>query len=491
MKHLLLILSALLMMAQAIYADSYVIDSIDVDFTNIYSYSSDIELNFGKYADGVKVGQGYTDRIFRALLRFPTAADSNSTYSISSADSIIVGVCIGSLANIGTADSLFLIGYPLIQSGWYEGLSALESGEDTCGCDWNHANDANHTDCSGSDLNWNTAGADGEGTDRGTTKIKWWDGDSWEDSVCIDSTNWAPGDTILIKIPGTELSNFSASGIIIIQSSLISIDNTTYFRLFSDEAITDFDLKPFTIVYFSADACDPPPSLESASADSILSDFSGEQDYIWRQFHFPDTAMSNGYAVLRASTTAYQDSSADTTHVAFQQNTPFRDTITISVTETDTVRFTGWLYDATADCWSPRIEWYLALVDEDTQAPDVHDAFNIDNWVSAGETDLVSITVGAVDSLDFDTTIIRYGTSIPTSITDGSLLWTGGALENNTANYNLTADSGMVYFVIFGGDEVDNWNEGVSDSLFMPGVPVGGIKQNGMFQIMMDKNRSW
>ncbi len=127
----------------------------------------------------------------------------------------------------------------------------------------------------------------------------------------------------------------------------------------------------------------------------------------------------------------------------------------------------------------------------DSQPPDLHDSLDALYWVAVN-SDIVKIYAGQVDSSDYDTTIIRYGSSMPTGVEDGNLLWTGGILEDNTSDYSLAADSGWVFFKIFAGDELDNWNVGVGDSLFMPGAQGdSGIKQNGLYQFILNENRRW
>ena len=112
----------------------------------------------------------------------------------------------------------------------------------------------------------------------------------------------------------------------------------------------------------------------------------------------------------------------------------------------------------------------------DSEGPDPHDAFAI-QWVLSLDPDSVQIIIGAVDSTDYDTTIIRWDTaSIPSTISSGQLLWQGGAVENDTSNYivNSISQPDWVYFSVFAGDEVPNWSTAVSDSVYFPSCNGGG-----------------
>ena len=109
----------------------------------------------------------------------------------------------------------------------------------------------------------------------------------------------------------------------------------------------------------------------------------------------------------------------------------------------------------------------------DNDPPDIHDLFSA-LMVRNLDPDSVTLAVSAVDSTDYDTTEIRYGTTMPSNQTNGSRLWAGGSLENDTSVYLLSVTQpDWVYFKIFSGDEVPNWSSGVGDSIYFPGCGSG------------------
>lgn len=314
---------------------------------------------------------------------------------------------------------------------------------------------------SGADTNWTTDGCWGSGTDRTANPL----------SDTLTRADTLSDGRLHINITGLDST---------IYGFLIKpVSNSHQWNSFHIGAYDGTE--PCSVYVDYSDAgCDAPPDLETASADSIRSDYTAENDSLYIQFDFPDTAMSAGYAVYRYSTSAYQDSSSDTNHVTFSQNATHRDTITVNGTEEYTLYVSAWLYDSGEDCWSSRVEFSTTLSPGDTQSPDQLDLFSILKIVHIN-ADSVELAVGAVDSADYTNLIIRGDTAaIPTTITSGWSVFTGSAPEDDTSLYlagALDTLGWMLYLSAFTQDEVPNSSAALSDSIYFPrggGETTGG-----------------
>jgi hypothetical protein len=260
MKKILVILMVLLPVL-AMAQESYRIDSVAIDFGQIAGYTGDTAKNYGASINDIFVGYGFTTaRPYRAPLRFPTMVDSNTALGISSADSIIVGVPISTISPLGSiqpAESICVGADLMARSDWKPG-PGVGGGSDTCGMKWYWANDIASGGCTGESARWAKAGADSVGVDRTSTRLKFLVDGSWVDSVWFDSSLavWNPGDTVYIKIEGSDLAAFSANGLLLYPIAWVQVDNAVYIDFFSDNYATLPNQKPFVTVYYNPGAAD-------------------------------------------------------------------------------------------------------------------------------------------------------------------------------------------------------------------------------------------
>ncbi|MBD3194369.1 MAG: hypothetical protein GF317_04890 [Candidatus Lokiarchaeota archaeon] len=103
----------------------------------------------------------------------------------------------------------------------------------------------------------------------------------------------------------------------------------------------------------------------------------------------------------------------------------------------------------------------------------------------------IGVSFGSVDSTDYDSMIVRYGASIPLDRNDGSLLFTGGNLENYFDTLSLSATTGYIYIKAFTGDEVPNWSDGKVDSVYFPTGCGSGNDTKNLFRTILGIQDRW
>lgn len=114
------------------------------------------------------------------------------------------------------------------------------------------------------------------------------------------------------------------------------------------------------------------------------------------------------------------------------------------------------------------VDSITTLAASDVYAPDEFDAFGIIAMLHIAP-DSFRVFIGAVDSTDYDTFMVRIGTSIPADETAGALAFTGGATENDTSDYAIdVSTTGWHYMRALVADELLNWSTGIVDSFYVP-----------------------
>ena len=234
-----------------------------------------------------------------------------------------------------------------------------------------------------------------------------------------------------------------------------------------------------------------PVPLVSIVVDTLKNDYSGELDSIRIRVTTGNSGIGS-YVIVVLSSTGYQDSS----YITYRDSIVYpgenvEDTIYIvdfAGNESYDAYVSGWNFHNNAG-YSARttgVRAYGGL--SDFTAPDNHSLFEI-LYIENIDPDSVKIAVGTVDSVDYDTTQIRWDTSSVPTISSGYVLYAGGVKENDTSFYTLgIVQPHWVYFKIFAGDEVPNWSTGGIDSVYFPKTPVGGGGSvNKAFYILMNK----
>jgi len=245
MKKFLIILLLLILPTFAM-ADMFSVDSVNtvMDATRIYSFSA--ANNYGIYAS-LQVGAAVSlGRLYRSLIRFPSIDDTLTALG-GTADSAILFLQV--VVPVGDGDTLYLVGYPLLR--YFE--EGFGNGLDTCGADWTHANDYNHTGCLGSDIDWTTAGAGSAGNDYTDTRIlQWWNGASYQDSIEVTIGSFPDNDTVSLKIDGQYVNELYGNGILLAYSTVkdSTEDGNCNISFHSDDA-ADPKYYPYVWVYYT------------------------------------------------------------------------------------------------------------------------------------------------------------------------------------------------------------------------------------------------
>ena len=252
----------------------------------------------------------------------------------------------------------------------------------------------------------------------------------------------------------------------------------------SDHAGFDGTADVYIYATYDAGVTVNPPA--SVSMDSLHNDYSAELDSI------PILTTSSddtGYddVIVAWSTSGYPDSSngGDTLMHTFSQSTVYYDTLTaFNQTEPYTLYVSTWQYDD-VDGWSSRTTQSITFNDDIT-APDPFDDFRVEA-ISYLDPDTVVLYYGNVDSTDFATAMVRYGTTIPTTTSEGTLAYQGSVTEGDTASVEITVSTepDWIYFTVFAGDEIPNWSTGVTDSIYFPDGGGGGDRTNRMYEYLM------
>ena len=252
-----------------------------------------------------------------------------------------------------------------------------------------------------------------------------------------------------------------------------------FWGVFSDDNGRDTSLSSNTYTY--------PSGILSVSIDSVKNDYSGELDSVGIIFTTGNSANGD-YVIAVLSSVNYQDSSYVT----------YRDSVVYpGASITDTIYITDFSGTESWSCyisiWNRSINAGYSSRKSATRdyifhAPDNHDLFKILRIISL-DPDTIEIAIGAVDSTDYDSTIIRWDTTaIPYSVTSGYSLSNMGIVENDTLKFTLgIVQPDWGYFKIFAGDSVNNWSTGVVDSIYFPKTNATGGFVNKMFNYLMGR----
>ena len=251
MKKIIIVLMCLL--PAIVLADSFTIDSLDLEMTAISQYYP-----LRNYATSITLSLGdqlMSSRDINILFRDSVAYDSIANHSGVTWDSLIIGIIIhGNSLEQATNDTLGLSAYVLLQPLWVEGLGA--GATDTCGACWDSANATSYTSCTGSNTDWTTNGALGSGTDHDASplQIRLGSAGGYDDTLKIDSLTavTAIDDTIFIKVPGTDVADsLNQAGILLIGSYQVGTGDCNI-TIRTDEYSNPS--KPFSIYYFTEGA---------------------------------------------------------------------------------------------------------------------------------------------------------------------------------------------------------------------------------------------
>jgi len=242
LKYLTLIL---LCLNSIVFADSFDIDSSDVDMSHISKYNN--QKNYGAVSP-LQVGDNYIPgtRTNHIVIKFPTLADSMQNVGAANWDSAKLNLVVYSSTYLapGTSDpDTLCITLHKLTTVWDEGEAS--PGEASGGVTWDSASATGTLgNAPNAPLDWTTDGGDYSGTVE-------------DDTVYLVGGNVSQYDTISFLISSSTISDTLGEGLIVLEARVADGDDgddagsAAYLLFYSDDETNDAR-KPYLEVYYSA-----------------------------------------------------------------------------------------------------------------------------------------------------------------------------------------------------------------------------------------------